>query len=367
MEPAVPGHTNSSRVPTVRCACGKRYRVGNAPAGMELRCPNCGRTVVVTSDDLPVARDPNGLHMDTGPLPTKGRAAAGAQPSQLDSDPLLGLAYGPAVAPPAAPTPNGEHAPSPAPASDARPVQVRKTVWGAFLKDLFASFYLCGSPRNLLNIACIAAACALPQLLLMIPYLWCIVLPLIILLYVAVLLYSIQFCWRTLLRTAVGEDEIPIIQPDWSIWEDAIKPALWLLAITAFCAGPTLLVHCFAPDSPSKPTLCWTLLVGGALLWPVAVMSVALGETLLFLRPDWLLRCIIGIGPVYLVAWALLILTCVLWGAVQQLAVPANAPLPVHSLYPVVSWAVWLYFAYVEFRIMGLLFRHFRHRFPWKY
>ena len=36
-------------------------------------------------------------------------------------------------------------------------------------------------------------------------------------------------------------------------------------------------------------------------------------------------------------------------------------------LIPVVGFVVNFYFGYVVFRTLGLLFRHFRARFPWKY
>ena len=147
-----------------------------------------------------------------------------------------------------------------------------------------------------------------------------------------------------------------------------------VVGLSFACSLTGLWVLWYVPETnPQKLLLIWVGLGLGWLFWPVAVMSVALGHTILFIRPDWLARCIIGIGPVYLLAWLLVMITLVAW--IFYWATPLPSVAGVHvavriflaAAIRICSVAVNFYFGYVLFRMLGLLFRHFRARFPWKY
>ncbi|HUU99190.1 MAG TPA: hypothetical protein VM487_25945, partial [Phycisphaerae bacterium] len=175
-----------------------------------------------------------------------------------------------------------------------------------------------------------------------------------------VLLYVVQFYWSILTHTAGGKDELSWFDADWDLWDDAFKPLIWLAAISGLCSLPAFGLYWYVPAAYVwKDPVVWAALIGGWFFWPVAVMSVALGNTLLFVRPDWLVRCALGIGPVYLLAWLLVMTVLVGWTAVYRF----HAGL---AGLPPVRLAVSLYLGYVLFRMLGLLFRHFRGRFPWK-
>jgi hypothetical protein len=96
-------------------------------------------------------------------------------------------------------------------------------------------------------------------------------------------------------------------------------------------------------------------------------MSVALGGTILYMRPDWLVRCVAGIGPVYLFAWVLVVAVAgalIASGRYGEQIIGSS--LLVRLVYRPASAFVELYLGYVLFRTLGLLYRHFQQRFPWR-
>ncbi len=378
-----------------RCGCGQRYRVRHACAGKIIRCPKCKRPITLTDADLRAAAagiplkpvqggsdrasgindDDFLVGLDKSAPPEARRtddepihlAHTGARPGRVgsvhSSDEALaraalggGTLLGQPVATPSAALSPEELARLP-----------QRTLNGRFLRDLLQSLYLAGRIGNLVHIALTAVVCALPYLFMSVAgqFIGCFALPIGLIATAVLFLYIAQFYWRTLTRTAGGDDELPLVDPDWDWWEDALKPLLWLAFISLACFGPWITA------TNMESAEAWTVyaaLVVGSFVWPVAVMSVALGESLLFLRPDWLIRCIWGIGPVYIVAWLLVVgvvYACDrLYDSLAYLEDVAYIG-PFVAL-PLAAF-IWLYQGYVVFRTLGLLFRHFRHRFPWQF
>jgi hypothetical protein len=230
-----------------------------------------------------------------------------------------------------------------------------------FLADMLSSFYFAGIRNNALNVLAAAVPGALLAMVLSLP------LPIGPLRALAIIplaligIYLIQFYWSVLKETANGEDEIPWVAADWDLWEDAGKPVLWIAGITILCLLPSLIsLSIVPPGVPWRQTAACAALVMGMLLWPVGVMSVAIGNTILFARPDWLVRCMIGIGPLYLLAWALVMLVLGSWWVFLTVA----RELPLAAILGVF---VNFYLGYVLFRMLGLIYYHFRTRFPWRF
>jgi hypothetical protein len=359
-----------------RCACGKRYRIRNARAGITVTCPNCHRPIPITDADLrAAAADARLIPIQTESVEAleaipidRGELRLAAEGSRPGVTGRKALDHEEAMLARAArghfglsETYDDIH-PAAAGGGEAVVVELEPTR-RAFVEDLLASFFFAGIPRNAINLLAIAAACSAlvvlqyvliflgPFVLFMIP------------LYGIVLLYTVQFYWAVLRVTAGGDDEIPWAQTDWSFWHDGFKPVLWMLVISALCSLPWYLLGLSwfsAMGLGGEQVVRWIVLGAGWFFWPVAVMSVALGNTILFVRPDWLVRCVIGIGPAYLVAWVAVLIAVAGWGTFLLFA---------HILIwiPILPFAINLYFGYVVFRTLGLLFRHFRARFPWKY
>lgn len=352
------------------CACGRKFRIRNAVPGTAVTCPACGRPILISDADLRLAaagerivpRQPDDdMPLEAAPLDHGGVRIAreGSRPgissrTTLHHDDALlasALARGWGIAGTDT-TPTGPDSP--------QAVAERRGRRG-FVGDMIASFYFAASTSNALNVLATAGACSLCTLLLYLP------LPLgpIRLLGLIPLFllgaYVIQFYWSVLRETANGEDEISWFGADWDLWDDAGKPLFWIGCITVMCTLPAMLVTGLVPDPhPWKTHATWAALLAGLMLWPVGVMSVAIGNTITFARPDWLLRCIIGIGPVYLLAWTLVMMVIVGWWWFFRLAGDM-------VLVPIVGVFINLYLGYVLFRMLGLIYYHFRDRFPWRF
>lgn len=355
-----------------RCACGKRYRIRNARAGITVMCPNCRRPIPITESDLRAAAADARLipvqcesvepleviPLDCGELtlaPEGSRPGLTGERVHSHEEAALAAAH-------RGPTFSVTHEQiNPASPPKASVLIELESGRRTFFYDMLASFYFAGVPGNALNTLATAAACslmvAIQYVLALVPLLLLFMIPI----YGIALLYIVQFYWAVLRNTADNQDAIPWAQTDWSFWYDGFKPLVWMGVISFLCTLPWLLLTWLArPMLASDPAIGWIALATGWFFWPVAVMSVALGETILFVRPDWLVRCVVGIGPVYLVAWVAVFLAVVGWYLFLQYW-------QIWIWIPILGFAINLYFGYVVFRTLGLLFRHFRARFPWKY
>jgi len=363
---------NQPAVVRGRCACGKRYRIRNARPDITVVCPNCRRSIPVTLTDFRLAnadvslvpfQNESELMLEAIPVDHGAlrMALEGGRPGLTGVEVLgheeaalararrgnlaVNLTY-----------------------ENLRPTSVgAPLVWAefepgprAFVHDLVASFYLAGVPRNALNLLVAIAGYSLllsgTFFMKQAPLLLILMIPL----FFIVFLYMIQFFWAVLKLTANDEDVIRWTQDEWSFRRDCLAPLLWMCGISAMCTLPYYLLMRFSGLTlASDPTLPLLVLALGWFFWPAAVMSAALGGSIRFVRPDWLVRCVIGIGPVYLAAWLAVMLAVGGWYAFLR-------HWQVWLWIPVVGAAANLYFGYVLFRTLGLLFRHFRERFPWK-
>ena len=360
----------------IRCMCGRRYRIRDAKAGMRTRCPECDSLVEVTEADLETSFSADGLinlHEDQ----TEAReailvsddglrlAAKGARPgvtgktTHTSEDAMLAAALGGRSAASFNPEARGTVA------SGEPPPRQR-----AFVEDLLASFWCAGNKNNAINIVMTALPLAVLWIVtpwIPFPFNLLTIVPLFI-----IVIWIIQFYWFVLVATTRGEDEIPWFESDWNLWDDVARPFFWVMWISFLCSVPSMWANIYLPAGQTTSVLSWVLLAGGWFFWPVAVMSYAMGRSFTFLRPDWLIRCIVGIGPVYILAWVLVIGTLAAWyGFYAGMAVLESLPLVAQALLSFVVWPLAaclnIYFGYVLFRMIGLLFRHYRASFPWKF
>jgi hypothetical protein len=367
--------------------CGKRYRVRNALPGARTECSECGSLVEVTAADLVTGYTADGLitlHDDQieakDAIPvgdnTVRLADKGSRPGVTEKSILVHeeAAIAAAMAGRAIDGLGGlSHGTVGSDVYDESEPGARRR---GFVNAMLASFWFAGRRKNAMNLVLTAMPLALTQML------WA-VLPfpfsLLALFFLFIMIMAIvQFYWSVLIHTTRGEDEIPWFDTDWNMWDDIVRPLWWIIWISVLCSVPSMVVARMMPPGPSAELAGWIALAGGWFFWPVAVMSYALGRSFAFLRPDWLVRCIIGIGPAYLIAWGLVMLTLIGWWgyyhAESWLAgqfVAAGLPVVFEWLMiPVmacVSSFMTVYFGYVLFRMIGLQFRHYRDRFPWKF
>ena len=352
-----------------RCACGKRYRIRNARVGSVVLCPNCQRVIHLTDADLQSA----GLEEHLIPLQAETAELLEAVPVNHGA-----LRMAPEGSPPGLTGARVLSHEEAVLAYSARgnlkftdPYEQasrhRPSIWTEFepaprpfLLDLLASFYFAGVPRNAITIVAMAAAYSLltlvQYLFLRVPLLLVLLIPI----YALIMMYTVQFYWAVLRHTANAEDVIPWGQEQWSFWYDSVVPLFRLALISFLCTLPYLiLVRLQLPYFVGDPMRAGLVLAAGWFFWPVAAMSVAVGDSLGYLRPDWLIRSIIGIGPAYLPACLAAMLTVGVWYYFIQNWFT-------WMWLPIIGIAANMYLGYVLFRTCGLLFRHYRERLPWK-
>lgn len=349
-----------------RCLCGQRYRIRNASLGAGVTCPRCGRVITIALADLaaatahaqgvgivplqPDAEAPlEAVLIDCGRLTL---APAGSRPGLTgrvvysnDESLLLRARSG---------GPTGLGGARRTVASLAAGTGAGRTLG----RDLLASLYFAGSGRNAAYVLITAMAFALLTLLEMAvggralsPLTWFLRLTLVLISLLA-FLYLIHFFWSVLQQTAAGENELAWIETDWSLWEDACRPVLHLLIISAVCSAPAALVARMFPALPASPLVVGCTLAAGWCFWPAGVTLVAMTGTLRALRPDHLLRFIAGAGPGYLAALAGTGLLLASWlGRIGYADTLAEH---------VALAAAQVYLGYVLFRTLGLLALHSR-------
>lgn len=245
-----------------------------------------------------------------------------------------------------------------------------------FLLDAFSGFYFGGKREDALNLLFTALALAVPSLLAAllsgvfggIPLVGFFIGIVMFIWQVCVLLYTVHLLWNSMAQAAVGDSGIPVSEGSWDWWDDAVRPLIVLVLITAICALPAILLYYLLPTTPYRPILLGLGAVLGTFVWPMTVMSVGVGNGIHYARPDWVLICIVRTGPAYLVAWLFAVLVAVLGGVSVAFFQGIALGLPdivALSLVPVTCF-LFLYFGYILFRTLGLIHHHFRERFPWQ-
>lgn len=374
------------------CVCGRRYRIRNAYPGFVFTCPDCGRVTTITQADIDLAAPEDNL---AGVMPTERPAE-----TEPPRDAILVDGFGLRLAPQGSKVGDagkvlyeteeakvagalGLSRPGPAPyvapAQGVGPAQaeVGRARRRSFLEDVGRSFVLCGSSDNVIKLSvavagtllamlCTWALTAMTQAILavgafIVPF----AMLFVIIAWALVHMYIIHVMWLTLTVTVDGEDELPLAMPIQSIWDEVFMPAFRLLAAVAVCLLPAILVWWFLSGTAARDVLQPLTLLFGAFLFPVALMGLGIGQSIFFLRPDWLVRCIIAIGPIYIVPWAIVMLMLLLSHLlVLGLGAFPQALFINEVLIPVVLVFLQMYLGYVLFRTVGLMYRHFRDRLP---
>lgn len=367
----------------IRCVCGKRYRVKNAHVGFRTTCAACGSLIEVTQADLSTGFTSDGLirmsnddeeardAILVAPEPIR-LAEKGARPGltgaikYTSEDSLLTTALTGR-----APATFGD-SPGAMLTATEQPAAVR-----SFVGDLLASFLFANNRNNAIYLAVGAVWCtALIIVTMLIPFIFKpIVIPGVVLLFI----YLSQSYWLVLRMTAQGDDEIPWFAADLDLTEDVVRPTFWVGLVSLVCSAPAMILSSYAQAALSGPALhaaVALILLVGWFFWPVALMSIAIGQSIWFLRPDWLVRCAIAIGPTYALAW--LLAAGVVVGGVQALEFVgwlASLTFGLHwtirlltlFLFPAVASSISIYLGYVLFRTIGLLYRHHHQKFPWRF
>jgi hypothetical protein len=162
-------------------------------------------------------------------------------------------------------------------------------------------------------------------------------------------------------ETAKGED----LPPDWPSFsnfiEDILYPFGLLIATILFSFGPFIIYGAFSMTKGTPHSfIYWPLLIGGFVYFPMALLAVAIAQSLAALNPGLVIGSIFKIPLQYFGALVFLGLLY----APRFLGDRAGI-LHMSILSGLVSQFVSLYFLMVGMRVLGLLYRYNEEKLGW--
>jgi len=171
--------------------------------------------------------------------------------------------------------------------------------------------------------------------------------------------YLFNFLQSVITTSALGETDMPG-WPDFDGWlESGLEPFLQLLGILAVCFGPAFVYSRFAPDVRVWPAAA--LWIAGLLYFPMALLAVAMYDSLRALNPMLIVLSILRVPLEYAATCSVLGLLLLILGGSNWLDKNLKAPL----LSTIVDEFLLLYTLTVMARLAGLLFYGAKHRLGW--
>jgi hypothetical protein len=182
--------------------------------------------------------------------------------------------------------------------------------------------------------------------------------------------YLCAFFQAVVQSSAQGEDEMPQWPDFGNMWEDIVRPAFLWFAILAVCFGPALIFAFMLANqgvkdgTPSPSTALGFLLSlgAGAVYFPMAVLAVAMADSLAGLNPLVVIPAIVRVAGAY-AATCLLLAALLALRFVIDLAAAALAAVPVVP--GLVQHFMFLYCLAVICRTLGLVHHAHRARLGW--
>jgi hypothetical protein len=162
--------------------------------------------------------------------------------------------------------------------------------------------------------------------------------------------YLCTYLFSVIQSSARGEDHLP----DWpdfgDIWNDMFLPLFRLFGTLLICFGPASLIQHLVGEV-GRGWVYWSVFSLGLLYAPMALIGVALFETIAAVNPMLVIPSILKTFGHYLAACAVLAIAVVI-GAVG----PSLADAFIPFVGGLLSWFLSLYFLFVQMRILGVLY-----------
>jgi hypothetical protein len=172
--------------------------------------------------------------------------------------------------------------------------------------------------------------------------------------------YLFLYLQTIITSTALGDDEMPA-WPDYEGWWDsAAEPYLRLLVIGLACITPANLCFWFAGDAGRL--LFVPMLLVGCCYAPMALLAVAMDDSLLALNPMLVVPSILRVPLEYLVSCVMLVVLLAGLGGLIQLADNLQQPF----ISQILGMFLSLYIAVVVMRLLGLLYYTRKERLGWR-
>ena len=184
-------------------------------------------------------------------------------------------------------------------------------------------------------------------------------------LWIRIVFVGYLFAWmQNVIQTTAQDPAAPVSWPDVTdFWGDILIPCLQLCGIGIVCFGPAIgfSVWGVSSGSPMITVLFIPAVVLGCLYLPMALLGVAMFDSVAALNPMLIFPAIGRVPLEYLIA-------CVVLGlavGVRFAAAWALAFIDMPIVPQLVSGFVGLYFLTAEMRMLGLLYKTKRDRFGW--
>ncbi|MFG0273849.1 MAG: hypothetical protein ACF8QF_02200 [Phycisphaerales bacterium] len=327
-----------SEVMTASCACGMAIRYRAEHIGRTVKCRSCGGAV----------------------------ALAGPQGERVwfnDDDEAEG-AYGidaaPVKAPGASPVaPDAVHPQSGERRTLGREKQIEKRREAGFWRDSGRAFVFWMTPSGAIGLIVITAMLLIGTVLAFIP-----LIGLIVSIIVTGLVWG--FYLEVIQNTAGGDDDLPDPSTWDGVWDSVIVPIATFLTVTLVCALPAL--GALFADMPI--TVVFAAGAFGAFLWPVTIMTAAIGGAGAAIRLDLLVRTVFSAFVPYLCIWLMLtVATFANWMATAGGEGVLPPPVVDFLTSGIVGYSLGelasVYTSIVSMKLIGLYYRHYSDRFPW--
>lgn len=175
--------------------------------------------------------------------------------------------------------------------------------------------------------------------------------------------YLFAFLQRIITTTTLGEDKMPGWPDFTEVWQDMIQPFRLLWGLFAACFGPAIVCWYFVHNgSDLAEKLFWPLIIAGFLYLPMALLGVAMSDSLSSLNPIFVVASICKVPAQYIIACLLLALIVGLKWAIE---VALAKIIPLIFIRYLISSVLLLYFFIVEMRVLGLMYLWNRRKLGW--
>ena len=181
--------------------------------------------------------------------------------------------------------------------------------------------------------------------------------------------YTFAYLQRVIHTAAQGSDEAAGWPDISAFWDDIFVPFLQTMGLFLVCFGPAIGLGFWAGfeafksgnADPTKMVLIIAAIVGGAAYYPMALLALAMFDSIVSANPMVVIPAMIRVPVEYLVV---LVITAVI--LVVRIAERVLVDfIPVAVLPELITAAVVLYFLTVQGRMLGLMYYAKRHKLGW--
>jgi hypothetical protein len=185
-------------------------------------------------------------------------------------------------------------------------------------------------------------------------------------LYLQVVLTGYLFAYmQKIIHASAQNDDEPPGWPDFSEFiQDILIPAFQLVAITLTCFGPAIGLALWATFGEQPVGLLLAIPAGilGAVFWPMAVLAVAMFDSVTALNPMVVVPAVFKVFLEYLVV---LVVFGVIYGVRFVCAIVLPDLIPVPVVPQLILALLALYFTAVMMRMLGLMYYTKKVRLGW--